>query len=327
MKQHLLIFLLLLGARSLLAQSYVSDLVVSPPFDGGTIKWYTAGGALIESPGTTSLADGTTYYASQTVNGAESTSRLAVAVTAKAVTATPVVSHVGEGDTKVQGTCAEANGTVISIFKGGNLMGTMTMTNATDWEYTITAAAISDTYTAQASATNKCISLVSNSVTVDAVAVGDTYQGGKVFYIFTSTDVGLYVPGETHGFIAAVSDNVSSEWGCQGTSITGADGQAIGTGNANTVDITTGCTTAGIAARLCYDLVTGGRSDWYLPSYDELTKLFLNKDAVGGFSSNSYWSSSEQDANTALMRTFPGGGTSGVVKSSSSYVSRAIRRF
>jgi len=38
---------------------------------------------------------------------------------------------------------------------------------------------------------------------------------------------------------------------------------------------------------------TGVYSDWYLPSKDELNKLYLNRTAVGGFSINTYWSSTE----------------------------------
>jgi len=46
---------------------------------------------------------------------------------------------------------------------------------------------------------------------------------------------------------------------------------------------------------LCDDLVFNGYSDWYLPSSDELNKLYLNKSAVGGFSNTFYWSSTEED--------------------------------
>ena len=114
--------------------------------------------------------------------------------------------------------------------------------------------------------------------------IGDSYQGGIVAYVSPS---GLY------GLIAAPSDQGTAEWGCVGTEISGADGTSIGTGAQNTLDIMNGCSEAGIAARLCGDLVLGGYSDWYLPSTDELNQLFLNSSAVGGFNYNYYWSSSE----------------------------------
>ena len=116
--------------------------------------------------------------------------------------------------------------------------------------------------------------------------IGDSYQGGIVAYVSPS---GLY------GLIAAPSDQGSAEWGCYGTALSGADGWAIGTGAQNTLDIMNGCSEAGIAARLCGDLILGGYSDWYLPSTDELNQLFLNSSAVGGFNYNYYWSSSEYD--------------------------------
>jgi len=42
-------------------------------------------------------------------------------------------------------------------------------------------------------------------------------------------------------------------------------------------------------------LVLGGYSDWYLPSKDELNKLYVNRVAIGGFSTYFYWSSTELD--------------------------------
>ena len=45
-------------------------------------------------------------------------------------------------------------------------------------------------------------------------------------------------------------------------------------------------------------------SDWYLPSIEELHKLFQNKDAIGIIENTEYWSSSEYDNNqyTAWMQ-------------------------
>ena len=128
-----------------------------------------------------------------------------------------------------------------------------------------------------------------------SLGVGMAYQGGKIAYILKFGDPG-YDANTLHGLIAATSDQSrgeSSEWGCSTTIIPGADGTAIGTGNQNTTDIMAGCSEAGIAARLCSDLVEGGYSDWYLPSKDELYKLYLNRVAIGGFANGYYWSSSE----------------------------------
>ncbi len=155
--------------------------------------------------------------------------------------------------------------------------------------------------------------------------IGDNVRGGQVAYIFTPNDPG-YIVGETHGLIATASDQSLAQWGCQGTVIPGADGTALRTGNQNTIDIMAGCATAGIAARLCGDLVLNGYSDWYLPSKDELNKLYINQVAIGGFASGSYWSSSENDNTSARSQSFLNGSTNQVSKGAPLNV-RAVRVF
>jgi len=105
---------------------------------------------------------------------------------------------------------------------------------------------------------------------------------------------------------AAPSDNPSTEWGCKGVSILGADGTAAGTGEQNTIDIETGCTTTGAAADICANLSLGGYSDWFLPSKGELYLMYenLKVSGVGGFADYGRWSSSEFDGNGAWVQYF-----------------------
>jgi hypothetical protein len=122
--------------------------------------------------------------------------------------------------------------------------------------------------------------------------VGQAALGGKIAYILQSGDTGYDVSVQ-HGLVAYPFDSTGM-WGCNGSEMTGADGTAIGTGYQNTLDIISGCATAGIAARVCADLVAGGYSDWFLPSKDELNTLWGNRYDIGGFTDSQFYLSSSE---------------------------------
>jgi len=59
----------------------------------------------------------------------------------------------------------------------------------------------------------------------------------------------------------------------------------------------------------------------------ELDKLYLNRVAIGGFSSVKYWSSSQSASNKALYQDFSTGTTITSDYSAYTYAVRAIRSF
>jgi hypothetical protein len=148
--------------------------------------------------------------------------------------------------------------------------------------------------------------------------IGDTYDGGIVFYL----------DGNGGGLVCAPTDqSTGAEWGCYGTAI-GETSTAVGTGAENTAKIVAGCSTAGIAARICTDLVVNGYNDWFLPSKDELNLMYQNLKVagIGGFASDAYWTSSEYSANPAWTQYFFNGNQYGYTKDFALYV-RAVRAF
>jgi hypothetical protein len=155
---------------------------------------------------------------------------------------------------------------------------------------------------------------------------GQFYKGGVIAYILQQGDSG-YVPNEPHGLIAAPYDQSAGiQWDNGCNKVTGAAGIAIGTGTANTNTIVGIKGDGSYAAKLCYDLVLDGVSGWYLPSKDELEKLFQNKDLIGGFAPTPYWSSTESLNNYAWHECFSNGYQSNTNMGNLYHV-RAVRAF
>jgi len=192
-------------------------------------------------------------------------------------------------------------------------------------------------FISKASRLRLCVALFFVSLSFVAVStisfaaqhsVGEHFGGGIVFYILQKGDPG-YQQGEEHGLIAAPADvDVKGSIGVPGLYFW-SSGQrksmhkkdfayvqifntstAIGQGAENTRKIlakypadTYPTTAAAVAS--AYN--GGGFNDWYLPSKEELHKLYLNKAVVGGFAEYDYWSSTENSAVNAWVELFANG--------------------
>ena len=172
----------------------------------------------------------------------------------------------------------------------------------------------------------KTYNTASKTVKINVLYIGDSYRGGKVAYILQVGDPG-YVAAEAHGLIAAPGDQSTGiQWYNGSYTTTGATATALGTGNDNTATIVASQGAGSYAAKLCSDLVLGGYSDWFLPSKDELNKLYINRVAIGGFANDNYWSSSEAGLNGAWKQHFSTGMQGSLYKNNDYYV-RSVRAF
>jgi len=138
-----------------------------------------------------------------------------------------------------------------------------------------------------------------------------------------------------HGLIAATSNQSSGIMWYNGSyTNAGSTGEVIGTGLSNTNKIIVSqANTGSYAAKLCadYTVTKGGVTydDWYLPSKNELAKLYEMKQlGFGNFANFYYWSSTDylSSINYARGLYLKNGFEFLTDKSSALYV-RAIRAF
>jgi len=145
--------------------------------------------------------------------------------------------------------------------------------------------------------------------------IGDTYQGGTVFYILRSGDAG-YVAGQTHGLIVSTA-GFTSVWDPAANAcafaaepvVTGARNTAINRGGANTQTIIAklGADPSAFpspAAAVATFHRGGGYDDWYLPTIEDLRALQRSRNAVSGIPNGLYWTSCEHSSYRAYAYDF-----------------------
>ena len=328
--------------------------------DGGTTFRTRAAGttasplviSTLSTNGSTALTNGTAYNIQiKAVNAiGDGTATASTSATPIGSPAAPTAVWGAGGNTEVRVTwnAPASNGAAITDYvvqyssNSGSTWSTFSDSTSTTASATVTGLTNGTSYTFQVSATNSIgtgsYSTASSAVTPNTCAIGGACVasnigpgGGVVFYVGASaTNV---VSGiSTGGTVLEFGTTTTKVW-CSNHSavISGADGLAIGTGAQNTAEIEAGCATAGSAADYAADLTEGGKSDWFLPSKNELNELckFARTQTtgveatncsyggtlrggfsiigVGGIIWADYYSSSEFDSNTAWYLYLEGG--------------------
>jgi hypothetical protein len=284
----------------------------------------------------TGLTAATLYYvrsyatnAVGTVYGAEiSFTTLAVAPTLSTTAASSITKYAASAG----GTITSNGGSVITVSGicwSTNATPTTSDSKTTDgttsgtFSGSITGLTAGTTYYVRAYATNaigtsygaaQSFTTLSTLTLPTLPTVGSSYGGGVVAYVYQAGDPG-YTSINIPVLITSNTILGFTRWHNGSDITTGATAAALGTGSANTNTIATsqGASTGGLtyAAALAKAYTDGLYNDWYLPSQDELNQMYLNRVAIGGFTSayNYFWASTEVDASNAIMQNFLNGGS------------------
>jgi len=288
--------------------------------NNGTVNAIAAGTATIT---VTTIDGGKTATCAVTVTAVSTP----VTVTGVTLDKTTLTIEVGEHETLHQ-TVAPADATNKAVTWSTSNAAVATVNNGTVTAVNAGTATITVT-TTDGSKTATCAVTVT-AASVHEYAIGDTGPGGgKIIYVSAS---GFNVAGlGTCHYLEAAPENQARNvtWSSTKVDVTGATGTAIGTGKANTAAIIaahSGDTTSNNAAKACADYTGGGKSDWFLPSKDELNEMYKARSHLNN-SSNRFWSSSQIDYDNAWYQLFSTGAQTKNIKDFNLNYVRAIRAF
>jgi hypothetical protein len=207
----------------------------------------------------------------------------------------------------------------------GLLSGTPTTVQSAT-AYTITATNTTSTATRTFTLT---VTAAATCATGGACIVGNTGPGGgKVFYVSSSnfTSTGSNCGTACKYLEAAPSDHSSQVAWCSNiTSSLDVTASDIGSGMSNTTTADSTCTSGAI--QVAADYTYNSKTDWHLPSKDELAQLYIQSATVGGFSTDRYWSSTEYFADRPWYQYFYNGGWHNSSKKDVTYYVRPVRAF
>ena len=325
--------------------------------DGGTIASYTIAGTDVDAGllsvnagGVVTLTADPDYETkpsySFTVTASDAAGTSAATTVTFAITnvdeVVPTITSGATGTNKAENSgagqtiyiiTADANdgGTIASYAISGtdaallsvNAGGVVTLTADPDYEtknsYSFTVTATDAAGTSNATTVTFSITDVNEIV----VEVGDSYEGGIVFYLAPSpTDLdgdGVNDIGLIYAYSNYTTTKPWNAGGWCGGCASISTSTAIGTGATNTTNIINEYSNSGTASAAGFARAYngGGFNDWFLPStleQDALVSYFIEKyPASGGWSdwggirSNNYWSSSQHNGNKAKQRSFTTG--------------------
>jgi hypothetical protein len=268
------------------------------------------------------------------------------AASGSALTTQPMVRITDASGTTVTNSTVSV---VASIASGtGTLSGTTTIATvagvATFTNLMITGLTGSFTLTFTPTSLNPITSnsftVTDNCATGGTCVVGSTGPGGGIIFYKATTPFacGARLASSCTYLEAAptrwnTGTDPTRSWATdvnsnRTTAVIGADGLVVGTGYQNSVAIVnqTGNVAESSAAVLARDYGGGGKSDWFLPSKDELNEMCFffsgvaknvygrcngnastGRAGVGGFAADYYWSSSEYNAINPWLQYFLNG--------------------